>query len=191
MKAVWNVPNVLTLLRVLAAPLLAYFLMRHHYDYALYTFIFAAVSDALDGLIARRFNLSTYFGAALDPLADKLINLTCLLILTFQALVPLWLMLAIVVRDTVIVAGAFAYHRLFGEIDIRPTRLGKLHTLLVFLLFITVLAHASYRFDATRWLPAFFLLVLFSALGSLAQYVWLWGKKAARRADSGKETRQK
>ena len=182
MKVVWNVPNILTLLRVLAAPLLAYFLMRHHYDYALYTFIFAAVSDALDGLIARRFNLSTYFGAALDPLADKLITLTCLLVLTFQALVPLWLTLAMVVRDTVIVAGAFAYHRLFGEVDIHPTRLGKLHTVAAFALFITVLANAARLIEITNYLPIFFLLVLVFALGSLAQYVWLWGKKAEREA---------
>ena len=77
MKVVWNVPNVLTALRVLAAPLLAYFLMRGHYDYALYTFVLAAFTDALDGFIARHFNQYTEFGAALDPLADKLITLTC------------------------------------------------------------------------------------------------------------------
>jgi cardiolipin synthase len=96
MKVVWNVPNVLTVLRVLAAPLLAYFLMRGHYDYALYTFVLAAITDALDGFIARHFHQYTEFGAALDPLADKLITLTCLLILTFQGLVPLWLTLALV-----------------------------------------------------------------------------------------------
>ena len=84
MKVVWNVPNVLTLLRVIAAPLLAYFLMRGYYEYALCTFTLAALTDVLDGYIARRFDLYTEFGAALDPLADKLVTLTCLLILTFQ-----------------------------------------------------------------------------------------------------------
>ena len=98
MKVVWNVPNILTLLRVLAAPLLAYFLMRAYYDYALYIFAAAALTDVLDGFVARHFNRATEFGAALDPLADKLITLTCLLVLTFQALVPLWLTLAMVVR---------------------------------------------------------------------------------------------
>jgi CDP-diacylglycerol--glycerol-3-phosphate 3-phosphatidyltransferase len=111
MKVVWNVPNLLTLLRVLATPLLAYFLLRAHYHYALYTFAAAALTDMLDGFVARHFNRATEFGAALDPLADKLITLTCLLILTFQTLVPLWLTLVMVVRDAVIVAGAFAYHQ--------------------------------------------------------------------------------
>ena len=147
MKVVWNVPNVLTLLRVIAAPLLAYFLMRGYYDYALYTFVLAAITDALDGFIARRFNLYTEFGAALDPLADKLITLTCLVILTFQGWVPLWLTLAIVVRDTVIVAGAFSYHHLFGEVDIHPTWLGKFHTFAAFALFIVVLTHAAQLID--------------------------------------------
>lgn len=182
MKVVWNVPNVLTLLRVIAAPLLAYFLMRGHYAYALYAFIFAAFTDALDGFIARRFNLYTEFGAALDPLADKLITLTCLVILTFQDWVPLWLTLAIVVRDTVIVAGAFSYHHLFGEVDIQPTLLGKFHTFTAFALFVLVLAHAARLVDAADWLAAGFVALLATTLASLAQYVVLWGRKAALEA---------
>jgi len=189
-KVVWNAPNVLTLLRVLAAPLLAYFLMRGYYEYALYTFVLAAITDALDGFIARRFNLYTEFGAALDPLADKLITLTCLVILTFQGWVPLWLTLAIVVRDTVIVAGAFSYHHLFGEVDIHPTWLGKFHTFAAFALFIVVLAHAAQIFDASDWLTASFVAVLTTTLASLAQYVVLWGRKAALEAERRAKDRQ-
>ena len=182
MKVVWNVPNVLTLLRVIAAPLLAYFLMRGHYDYALYTFVLAAITDALDGFIARRFDLYTEFGAALDPLADKLITLTCLVVLTFQGWVPLWLTLTIVVRDTVIVAGAFSYHHLFGEVDIHPTCLGKLHTFAAFALFIMVLTHAAQLIDASDWLTASFVALLATTLASMVQYVVLWGRKAALEA---------
>lgn len=182
MKVAWNFPNILTLLRVIAAPLLAYLLMRGHYDYALYTFVFAAITDALDGFIARRFNRSTEFGAALDPLADKLITLTCLVILTFQGWVPLWLTLAIVVRDTVIVAGAFSYHHLYGDVDIHPTWLGKFHIFATFSLFIMVLTHATRMMDASGWLTASFLVVLATTLASLVQYVVLWGRKAAREA---------
>lgn len=182
MKVVWNVPNVLTGLRVLAAPLLAWFLMRGQYDYALYTFILAAITDALDGFIARHFNQYTEFGAALDPLADKLITLTCMLILTIQGLVPLWLTLAMVVRDSVIVAGAFAYHHLFGEIDIHPTRLGKLHTVMAFTLFILVMAQQAHLIAMADWLMPAFLAVLLSCLASMMQYVVLWARKAARAA---------
>lgn len=182
MKVVWNVPNVLTLLRVLAAPVLAYFLLRGLYAYALYTFTLAALTDALDGFIARHFHQYTEFGAALDPLADKLIMLTCLLILSFQGLVPLWLMLALVVRDSVIVAGAFAYHHLFGEIDIHPTGLGKLHTVMAFILFIVVMAQAAHLIAVSGWLMFGFLAVLASCLASMMQYVVLWARKAVRAA---------
>ena len=181
MKLVWNVPNALSFLRVLAAPALAYFLLRGRFDFALYIFAAAAFTDALDGFIARYFHLQTEFGAALDPLADKLVTLTCLLILTFQSWIPLWLTLAIVVRDAVIVAGAFTYHHLFGAIDIRPTRLGKFHTFAAFALFIAVLANAATFLSwPSEGRLAGYLLVLATALASTIQYVVLWGRKAAK-----------
>ena len=179
---VWNLPNILTTLRVLAAPLLAYCLMTQHYELALFLFIGAALTDALDGWIARHFNQMTHYGAVMDPLADKLVTLTCVILLTYLGWVPLWLTLAMLVRDTVIVAGAFAYHRLFGEVEIRPTRLGKLHTALAFGLFVLVLADAAELIDAGAWLNASFLVVLVSTLASMAQYVALWSRKAVRAA---------
>ena len=180
MKVVWNVPNILTLLRVVAAPLLAYLLMRGYYEYALYVFLAAAITDALDGYIARHFHLGTEFGTALDPLADKLITLTCLLILSLQGWVPWWLTLPLVLRDAVIVIGAFTYHHRFGEIDIQPTRLGKLHAFAVFALFILVLAHAAQAIDAAPWFSAGFAAIFVTTLVSLTQYVVLWTRKAAQ-----------
>lgn len=176
----WNVPNVLTTLRVLAAPVLAYSLLRGHFELALYTFIIAAVTDALDGWIARHFHLMTHYGAVMDPLADKLITLVCVVLLTWLGIVPLWLTLAMVVRDTVIVSGAFAYHRLFGEVEIRPTWLGKLHTALAFTLFTVVLANAALLIDVSDWLRPLFLLVLATTLASMVQYVVLWARKAVK-----------
>lgn len=181
MKTV-NVPNLLTTLRVLAAPLLAYSLLRGQFEFAFYLFILAAITDALDGWIARHFNLMTPYGAVMDPLADKLITLVCVILLTWLGRVPLWLTLAMVVRDTVIVSGAFAYHRVFGEVQIRPTWLGKLHTALAFTLFASVLANAANLVEVSDWLEGFFLLVLATTLGSLVQYVVLWGRKATREA---------
>lgn len=178
----WNVPNILTTLRVLAAPLLAYCLMTQRYAPAFFLFVGAAITDALDGWIARHFNQMTHYGAVMDPLADKLVTLTCVILLTWLGWIPLWLTLAMVMRDTVIVAGAFAYHRLFGEIEIRPTRLGKLHTALAFSLFVLVLADAADMIEAGTWLPAGFLVVLLSTVASMGQYVVLWARKAAHAA---------
>ena len=178
----WNVPNILTTLRVLAAPLLAYALLHGQFELAFYTFIVAAITDALDGWIARHFNQMTHYGAVMDPLADKLITLVCVVLLTYLGIVPLWLTLAMVVRDTVIVAGAFAYHRLFGEVEIHPTWLGKLHTALAFTLFVIVLSNSALLIDISEWLQVFFLVVLGTTLASMVQYVVLWARKAAKAA---------
>lgn len=177
-----NLPNVLTTLRVLAAPLLAWALLREEFLLAFWVFVGAAATDALDGWIARRFHLMTPYGAVMDPLADKLVTLVCVVLLTWLGLVPLWLTLALVVRDTLIVGGAFAYHRVFGEVEIQPTRLGKLHTLVAFLLFALLLADGAALIDAAAWRPEVFFVVLASTVASGVQYVVLWGRKAAREA---------
>jgi cardiolipin synthase len=177
-----QLPNLLTTLRVLAAPVLAWALLTGNFALAFWIFLAAALTDALDGWIARRFQLTTPYGAVMDPLADKLVTLVCVILLTWLSMVPLWLTLALVVRDTIIVGGAFAYHRVFGEVQIRPTRLGKAHTLLAFALFAGVLADAAgyLELDAVR--EPFFLLVLILTVASGTQYVLLWGRRAAAEA---------
>lgn len=182
MRVVWNIPNLLTLARVLSAPTLAWLILRDNYLLALYVFLGAAATDALDGFLARHLHQETEFGAALDPLADKLIGLTVLILLTLQHWIPLWLTLAVVVRDSVIVAGAFAYHRLFGELEIRPPALGKLHIFLMFIVLLATLAHAAKWPSIAPWLPWAHGVLLISALATLVQYVWLWGRKAEREA---------
>lgn len=182
----FNLPNLLTTLRVLAAPALAWALLRGEFAFAFWVFVVAAVTDALDGWIARRFHLLTPYGAVMDPLADKLVTLVCVVLLTWLSLVPLWLTLAMVVRDTVIVGGAFAYHRAFGEVRIQPTWLGKGHTLVAFALFALILAeNAAYVDLAGQRLPLF-LLALGFTLASGVQYVVLWGRKAAAEASARK-----
>lgn len=177
--AVMNLPNALTTLRLMAAPAIAGCLLFGRYDWALYLFLAAALTDALDGFIARRFDLVTDYGTVTDPLADKLVTLAVVVLLTWEGRLPLWLTLALVVRDTIIVGGAFAYHRAFGVVEIRPTRLGKLHTLAAFLVLSAVLADGAGLVTLTNVLPAGFLLVAATTVASGAQYVVLWGRKAA------------
>lgn len=178
-----NIPNLLTLLRIVLVPVLAWLLLQHAYAAALAVFLAAGISDALDGFLARRWNQFTPLGAMLDPIADKLLTLTCVGLLAWQGLLPLWLALALVVRDLVIVAGAAAYHRLAGGLEMEPTRLGKLHTLVVFGLFALVLGNAA-AVVATpdQMLPLFGLALLLTAASGL-HYIWVWGRKAARLAD--------
>src|SRR5512135_3451696 len=111
-----HVPNLITALRFLLIPLLVVLLVGRRYEAAFAVFVVSALSDLADGVIARRWNARTRLGAIADPLADKLTMLAVTLVMTAQALMPVWLAAAIVVRDLVIVAGAIAFHVLVARV---------------------------------------------------------------------------
>jgi len=178
------VPNLLSVARLALIPVVAWQLAVGAYEVALPLFLAAALTDFADGYIARRFRLTSRLGALLDPVADKLTMLVATLMLAWLSLVPLWLAIAIIARDVVIVAGALAYRGLVGKVDIAPTLLSKLNTVVEFAMLIAVMAVAADWLRAPRWLEALFALTLATVLASGGQYVWIWGRKAiaARRA---------
>jgi cardiolipin synthase len=175
-----NVPNVITLVRLALVPVTAWLLWQGAYGMALIVFLSAAVSDFLDGIIARAFDQRSALGATLDPIADKLNMFVATVMLAWQGLLPLWLAIAIVLRDIVIVSGALAYRAAIGKVEIAPTMLSKVNTFIEFGVLLTVMASAAEWVDATRWLPAIFVLVFVTVVASGAQYVWVWGWKAMR-----------
>lgn len=177
-----HLPNAITILRVLLIPVLAWLLMERNYAGAFACFVAAAVSDFADGVIARRFQLVTEFGARLDPVADKLTMLVATVMLAVLGLVPEWLAAAIVLRDVVIVSGAVAYHMVVGRVDIAPTWLSKLNTALEFAVLTLVLAGAASAADFGAVMPWAFMLVFVTVVASGVQYVWVWGRKARAHA---------
>lgn len=181
---VLNAANAITVARILLVPVIAWYAHVRDYEAAFWLFLLVAASDALDGLIARAFDLRTRFGAIADPLADKLTMLTVTLMLAWQGWLPWWLAVAIVGRDAVIVVGAVAYRALVGRLEIAPTWLSKLNTAVEFALLATLLAVGAGFADGEPWLPALMWIALATVLASGAQYVWIWGGKAiaARRA---------
>ena len=174
-----NVPNVITLIRGLLIPVLAYALGTRDYDLAFAIFVFCAVSDLVDGWIARRFNLRTRFGAVADPLADKLTMLATTLLLAWQAWLPWWFALLVVMRDVVIVSGAVAYHFHVGHVEMSPTRLSKANTAIEFVLLAGVLAIAAELVDSGLWLTVLLWTCTMTVLASGVQYVVVWSRKAA------------
>jgi cardiolipin synthase (CMP-forming) len=173
-----ELPNIITLVRIGLVPIMAYYLVIETYRIALPIFLIVALSDLADGYIARKFKLASRLGATLDPIADKLSMLVATLLLAWQALLPIWLAIAIVARDTVIVLGALAYRLMLGRVEIAPTRLSKLNTAIEFTVLLLVMAAAAGWFDAGAWTAAVFMVVFATVIASGAQYVWLWGRKA-------------
>jgi cardiolipin synthase (CMP-forming) len=140
----------------------------------------AAVSDGIDGLLARWLHQLTQLGAALDTVADKALGVVTLVMLTQAGAIPLWVTLAILVRDSIIVLGAMSYRGLAGHLEIHPTWLGKIHMAAEFLLLALVLAGLGRLIELDAWLPALFVTVFVIAVISGVQYVWIWGAKARR-----------
>lgn len=135
---VLNLPNALTLLRLVAVPVFAVLLLGGRHVEALVVFVAAGVTDALDGAIARLMNTKTTLGAYLDPTADKLLLLTAFLSLGTAGRVPAWLVAIVVSRDAAV---TFGYALLFvmtsEPMAVRPSVIGKLATFLQ-LLSVTV-----------------------------------------------------
>jgi cardiolipin synthase (CMP-forming) len=126
-----NLPNCLTLIRILTIPIFLEFLAYHLYGEALAVFILGGVTDFLDGLIARKMKQQTALGAYLDPVADKLLVITSFVMLSVIEGIPMWLAVVVVVRDILIVIGyAIIYVLVDERLQVKPSRLGKWSTTL-------------------------------------------------------------
>ena len=128
-----TLPNVLTLLRILAVPFFAIALWYGHYWHAFIIFAAAGLTDLLDGYIARTFNQRSDLGAVMDPAADKLLMTTAFLLMAWRtggmtAPIPVWVAILAVSRDLVISFYAFASVDRLSESTFHPSLLGKLST---------------------------------------------------------------
>ena len=133
-KLTINIPNILTVLRILVTPLFVIFLIRNQHGYALLVFVFAGVSDGLDGLIARWLNQRSDLGAVLDPIADKLLLTAAYITLGILKDIPGWLAVLVISRDVLIVTGIAVLTFADIHFDIRPSLVSKWTTVFQILL---------------------------------------------------------
>lgn len=134
-----NLPNAITVLRIALVPFFVGCLLKGYPGYALFIFIMAGISDALDGAIARMTGSMTEFGALLDPIADKILVLAAFITLTFLGRIPLWLTAAVIIRDSIILSGSLALYRLGFVGKVRPMLIGKATTFMLLALLVVVL----------------------------------------------------
>jgi cardiolipin synthase len=123
-----NLPNILTILRILCVPVFIDLVIYGRFDYALALFLIAAATDGLDGMIARLSNQRSLLGMYLDPLADKVLLTSAFITLSIFHHVPIWLTTIVVSRDLILASGTLLLHLLNMRVDITPTWLGKATT---------------------------------------------------------------
>jgi cardiolipin synthase (CMP-forming) len=122
---VLNIPNTFTIARIIIIPVFITSIVYRRYDYALYLFVIAALTDMLDGLFARLTNQKTALGTFLDPLADKFLLVTSFIILSIYGWIPKWLTITVISRDIIVIIGWFLMYLLLGISKVEPSVPGK------------------------------------------------------------------
>jgi cardiolipin synthase len=161
--------NQLTILRIVLIPAFVLLVVYGRLGGALVVFIVAGATDALDGLIARRAGQRTSLGAWLDPMADKLLLVTTFIVLTLPAIplvnhLPIWLTVAVITRDIVIIGVVAVVNLAVGPRTFRPSLLGKATTAAfivtsVVVMYFNYLGRTSPLVDVAIWLSLALTLV--------------------------------
>lgn len=125
-----NIPNSLTVLRIVLVPVIVILLIQGQYGKALVCFIIAGVTDGLDGLLARILNQTTVVGAYLDPLADKTLVISMFLTLAIIGVIPGWLAVVVISRDCIILGGILVLTLMSVAHEIKPSFVSKINTML-------------------------------------------------------------
>jgi len=152
-----NLPNLITLLRLLSVPLTIWLILGNSFAAAFWVFVCAGASDALDGYIAKRFDCRTQIGALLDPVADKAMLASVYVALGLAGQLPSWLVFLVILRDVLIVGGYVLIQTVSAPRQFEPLYISKINTLAQILLVAFVLAHLGFDLadgEVTRFLVA-------------------------------------
>jgi len=178
-----QIPNVITVIRILLVVPTAWLLWETRFLDALILMSIAGASDALDGWLARRFHWTSRFGAAMDPVADKLLVAVLFVVFTIQGHIPLWVAIIVLTRDFIIMAGAGVYRLLFERISFEPTFVSKANTamqIIMLLMLLLSLCGFGWLSNLSGLLVDPFVFYILAVLGvsSGIDYVITWGQRA-------------
>jgi cardiolipin synthase len=164
-----NIPNLLTLLRIILVPIIVIFLIQGSFVKALMVFLVAGISDALDGFLARVLHQQTVLGAYLDPIADKALLASSFITLSVLHIIPGWLTVIVISRDFIILLGISVLSMMSIPVQIRPVFVSRVTTALQL---VTVLMALSTRclpgnFNELWLLAIYWVTALFTIISGL------------------------
>lgn len=139
-----NLPNYITLFRVILIPFFINLMIYGYYREALLVFVVACITDALDGMIARLTKKKTQLGAFLDPMADKLLIVSAFVTLVLLGKLPVWLVIIIVSRDMILIMGSLIIYFTTHNLKIEPSIIGKITTAMQFVTVTLALVLITY-----------------------------------------------
>lgn len=181
-EPIFTIANQITMVRMALVPVFVILVMGGQFTWALVVFVVAGLTDALDGYVARRTQV-THLGQMLDPVADKLLAGCAYALLTWSSRVvcplPTWLTVTLLFRDALLVMAVVVVHLTVGPRSFPPSRLGKSSTALIILTGASALA-ANATAECWPWLSWLYGATLLMLVVSTADYAYQASEKTPR-----------
>jgi len=169
-----HIPNILTICRILLIPFIVYFLAKNNYILTVIFLLISGLTDILDGFIARRFNLLSDFGKLMDPLADKLTQVSIVIVLVAKALIPFWILVILIAKEIIMVSGASF---LYGSNTVVSSKwFGKLATVVLYIaiFFSIIIVHFNLPEIYTTYNFYIYCIAIGATIFSLIMYFRLF-----------------
>ncbi len=173
-----NIPNFISLARLVLVPLMVWLVISGDLSSAFWVFVAAGISDAVDGFIAKRFDMETELGKYLDPIADKAMLVGVYISLGSQGLIQTWLVILVVFRDVLIIGGALLFQTLTQSLFMQPLMISKVNTLMQIVLAALILAGAGMNGDGRLFSQFMVYVVAATTVMSGIAYVVTWTRRA-------------
>jgi cardiolipin synthase (CMP-forming) len=169
-----SIPNIITLGRIILVPVIVWAIASSQMEIAFAIFVIAGVSDAVDGFLAKRFNMSSELGALLDPLADKALLVSIYLALGIWGDIPRWIVILVVSRDIMIVSAVILSWLVDKPVKLKPIAVSKLNTVAQIVYATVVLAALTFGWEIPLVIGVLMAVVAVLTLLSVAFYVAEW-----------------
>ena len=165
-----NIPNILTIIRFILIPVIFIFVVNKNFLIALIIFTISAITDILDGFIARKFNYITDIGKLIDPLADKLTQMSLLLSLAILKILPWWIFAIVFIKECVmIISASFLYKK--NDVVVYSKWYGKFATVLFYLAIVSSLLINQFHFSISFRIDLYlYYLAILATIFSLIMY---------------------
>jgi len=173
-----NIPNLITLARICAVPVIIWMILDRRMEAAFWVAFAAAISDAVDGIVAKQFNMQTVLGAYLDPIADKALLVSAYVALGHEGFLPTWLVILVVFRDALIIGGALLFHTLTQSLEMSPLMISKVNTFAQLVLAVTVVGSEAFGLETSNIRDFLIYVTGTTTFASGATYVVGWTRRA-------------
>jgi cardiolipin synthase len=174
MVAGMTIPNLITIARLVLVPLIVWFIISGQAVASFAVFLAAGISDAVDGFLARQFNLRSTLGSYLDPLADKALLVSIYISLAVLAELPLWVVILVVSRDLFIIGGVVLSWMLGQPVEMRPLIISKINTVVQIVLAAVILGDLALPLDLSGVRTILVYLVGILTIASASVYLVDW-----------------